>query len=232
MSKARSKPRKADNERHVEELSRYLERRGPGDEWHAPTPERVERAKEAGRPIKPNIILTEKGNPTGHFNWQITPVVDELQKRGTISQEEWAAAVRYMRHYAGSRHKGPATARFLPAYDRGFQDLDPYERAMAFGQARAIAETAVHPFFRPCLRWLEKAAEDELPLWRLGELYYPALSRPQQSAKAPVVLHFALAMLAQHYGISHRFSTVDIEIAIRTMRVTVELQETVLRTCG
>lgn len=232
MAKVRRKTHKADNERHVEELSRYLERRGPGDEWHAPTPERVARAQEAGRPIKPNVILTEKGNPSGHFNWQITPVVDELHKRGTITDEEWGAAVRYMRHYAGSRHKGPATSKFLPHYDRGFQDMDPLERVIAYGNARAIAEGAVHPFFRPCLRWLEKAAEDELPLWMLGAVYYPHTSRPQQSAKAPVVLHFTLAMLAQHYGISHRFSAGDVEMAVRTMRVTVEVQETLVRSCG
>jgi len=216
----------------VEELSRYLERRGPGDEWHAPTPERVARAQESERPIKPNVILTEKGNPTGHWNWQITPVMDELHKRGTLTEEEWAAAIRYMRHYAGSRHKGPATSKLLPVYDRGFQDMDPLERAMAFGQSRARAEAAVHAFFRPCLRWLEKAAEDEWPLWKLGEMYYPALSRSQQSAKAPVVLHFTLAMLAQHYGIAHRFTAVDIEVAVRTMRVTIEIEEKVLRSCG
>jgi hypothetical protein len=231
MSKSRRKAKKADNERHVEELSRYLERKGPGDEWHAPTPERVARAKEAGSPIRPNITLTEKGNPTGHFTWKITPVVDELHKRGTIADEEWAAAVRYMRYYAGSRHKGPATSKFLPAYDKGFQGLEPGERAMAMGQSRAVAEKAVHPFFRPCLRWLEAAAEDEWPLWRLGEMYYPNVSQAQQSARAPVILHFCLSMLAEHFGVSrHRFSVSDVEMVIRTMRVTIEVKDTILKT--
>lgn len=229
---SRRRPRKADNERHVEELSRYLERRGPGDEWHAPTPERVARAREAGNSIRPDIILTEKGNPTGHFAWHITPVVDELHKRGTLTDDEWAAAVRYMRHYAGSRHKGPATSKLLPHYDRGFQELAPPERAIAMGQSRTRAEAAVHPLFRPCLRWLERAAEDEWPLWKLGEAYYPALSRPQQSAKAPGILHFCLAMLAEHYGIGHRFKASDIEVAIRTMRVTFEIEEKIIKTCG
>jgi hypothetical protein len=39
-------------------------------------------------------------------------------------------------------------------------------------------------------------------------------------------------MLAQHYGISHRFSAGDVEMAVRTMRVTVEVQETLIRSCG
>jgi hypothetical protein len=232
MAKVKKRTRKPDNERHVEELSRYLERRGPGDEWHAPTPERVEHAKQAERPIKPNIILTDKGNATGHYTWQITPIMDELRKRGTISDDEWGAGVRYMRHYAGSRHKGPATARLLPFYDRGFQEMTPPERAVAFGQARTRAEAAVHPLFRPVLRWLERAAEDEWPLWKLGEAYYPMLSRSQQSAKASSILHFGLAMLADHYGSNHRFRASDIEVAIRTMRVTVEVEEKIVRSCG
>jgi hypothetical protein len=227
MTVSKRRPRrKADNAQHVEQLTTYLERRGPGDE--GPTPERLAKARANGHSVKPHIIHTEAGFPTGSFYWAITPVIDELEKRGTITNEEWSAACRYMRHYAGSRHKGPATSKLMPYYDRGFQSLDPAERAVAFGQARALAEKAVHPFFRQALRWLEAAAEDEWPLWHLGAMYYPHLSRSQQSAKAPVVLHFTLAMLADHYGIGHRFSASDIEIAVRTMRITVEVEEKVI----
>lgn len=224
MRKPRGK-KKPDNERHVAQLEQHLRRRGPGDEWHAPTPERVARANEAGQRIDPNIILTEAGNATGVYSWRITPIIDSLLKRGTLDGTEYDAALRYMRHYAGSRHKGPPTSRFLPHYDRGFQEMTPAERAIAMGQARAKAESIVHPFFRPCLRWLESAAEDETPLWQLGATYYPHLSKSAQSAKAPVILHFTLAMLADHYGLSHRFSYTEIEEAVRTMRITVEIEE-------
>lgn len=225
------KSRKRDNAQHVQELTTYLERRGPGAEDYAPTPERALRAVNGGQKITPTIIHNEAGFPTSDFYWRITPVIDELEKRGTLTGEEWTAACRYMRHYAGSRHKGPATSKLMPYYDRGFQALDPAERAVAMGQARSAAEKAVHPFFRPSLRWLEAAAEDEWPLWRLGEMYYPHLSRSAQSAKASVVLHFTLAMLCQHYGIGHRFTATDIEHAVRTMRITVEFEERVTRGC-
>jgi hypothetical protein len=228
MSNRTRKSRKLDNAQHTGELTTYLARRGPGDEDFAPTPERLRRARDGDQKITPTIIHTEAGFPTGQFYWRITPVIDELEKRGTLTNEEWTAATRYMRYYAGSRHKGPATSKLMPYYDRGFQSLDPAERAVAMGQARSQAEKAVHPFFRPSLRWLEAAAEDEWPLWRLGEMYYPHLSRSAQSAKASVVLHFTLAMLADHFGIGHRFSTTDIEYAVRTMRVTVEIEQTVI----
>jgi hypothetical protein len=81
------------------------------------------------------------------------------------------------------------------------------------------------------LRWLEAAAEDEWPLWKLGEMYYPNVSQAQQSARAPVILHFCLTMLAEHFGVSrHRFSVSDVEMVIRTMRVTIEVQDTILKT--
>ena len=230
MSKRRkpSMPRISENERHIEQMTRYLERKGPGDEYGAPTAERISKARLTEQKITPEIILTDAGNPTGHYNWRITPVIETLEKRGTLTTDEYDAALRYMRHYAGSRHKGPATSRLLPYYDRGFQDLSPPERAIAFGQARALAEKAVHKFFHPALRWLEAAAEDEKPLWMLGKVYYPHLSKPAQSAKGSTILHFALAMLADHYGLGHRFSVSEVEEVIRRMRVTVEFEETVI----
>ncbi len=160
MSNRTRKRKKADNAQHTEELSRYLERKGPGGEDFAPTPERVLKAREGGQRLTATVIHTEAGFPTGQFYWKITPVIDELEKRGTLTNEEWTAASRYMRYYAASRHKGPATSKLMPYYDRGFQELDPLERSVAMGQARSRAEKAVHPFFRPCLRWLEAAAED------------------------------------------------------------------------
>jgi hypothetical protein len=215
------------NEQHVTELERHLTKRGPADDDGSPTPQRVERARLTGQTIRATIIHTDSGFPTGTFYWRITPIIDTLLRRGTLSDEEYDAALRYMRHYAGSRHKGPATSKLMPHYDRGFQELLPAERAMAMGQARARAEKAVHPFFRKTLRWLEAAAEDELPLWHLGALYYPEVSQSQQSSRAPVILHFTLGMLADHYGITgHRFSLQEIDQAVETLRVTIEYSRT------
>jgi hypothetical protein len=228
-----SKPR-ISNESHLEQVTRFLERRGPTNEYGAPTPERLAKARDTvdgygnGQKITPGIILTDAGNPTGHYHWRITPVIDTLEKRGTLTADEYDAALRYMRHYAGSRHRGPATSKLMPYYDRGFQDLEPAERAIAFGQAKAAAEKSVHKFFHPALRWLEAAAEDEQPLWMLGQVYYPHLSKSAQSAKSSVILHFTLAMLAEHYGFGHRFSVNVVEEAIRTMRITVEFEEKII----
>lgn len=236
---ARRKKR-IDNKRHVEDLARSLTRRGPGDEEHAPTPERVAKAKVAGAAVRANVIHNEAGFATSEYYWQITPVIDELKRRGTILQEEWDVACRYMRHYAGSRHKGPATSKLLPSYDSGFRDMEPAERAMAMGQARANAESFVYSIsftngrpngvkdYRYCLRWLEKAAEDDVPLWYIGAHYYPRATQSYQSARAPGILQEALSILAAHYGRSGRFTIRDIESAVRTFRMTktvVEIEE-------
>jgi hypothetical protein len=104
------------------------------------------------------------------------------------------------------------------------QSMGPAERAMEMGQRRAVAEKSVHPFFRRALRWLECAAEDERPLWHLGYWYYPELSQSQQSQKASVILHFALAMLSEHYGMATRFTQQELEQAVETVRITIEMQ--------
>lgn len=218
--------RKVDNAQHTAELETYLSKRGPQGGDFEPTPERLTRAISAGQAVRANVIHNEAGFPTSSFYWRITPVIDTLQKRGTISESEWDAACRYMRYYAGSRHKGPATSKLLPRYDCAMQEMGPAERAMEMGQRRARAEKAVHPFFRKALRWLEAAAEDERPLWVLGYMYYPEMSQSQQSQKASVILHFTLAMLADHFGIGHRFTQDEITQAVETVRITLELTRT------
>src|SRR4030067_231410 len=218
--------------KRIEDLARSLTRRGPGGDEYAPTPERVVKAHAVnGRTaVRAHVIHDDAGFPTPEHYWQLTPVLDTLEKRGTLTHEEWDTACRYMRHYAGSRHKGPATAKYLPSYDTGYRDMEPAERAMAMGQARAKAEAAVHPIMRPCLRWLEAAAEDELPLWRLGQMFSPDAPQATQSARAPAILHVTLSMLAAHYGCNARFTVSEVDTAIRTFRMTrttVEIEERV-----
>jgi len=215
-------------EQHSRELEHYLSKRGPGGEDFAPTPERVTRARQAGHKVQAKLIHTESGFPTANYYWRITPVLDNLERRGTITNEEYQAALRYMRHYAGSRHKGPATSKFLPHYDNGYRNLGPADRAVAMGQARTRAESAVHEMFHPVLRWLEAAAEDELPLWHLGAAYYPGVSQQTQGVRAVPILHFGLAMLAEHYETGHRFSQSDVEEAIETIRITLEMERKVI----
>ena len=224
------KPKKSRKtvDHHSRELEHFLSKRGPGAEDFAPTPERVTRARQAGHRVNAKLIHTESGFPTANYYWRITPVLDNLERRGTITNEEYHAALRYMRHYAGSRHKGPATSKFLPHYDSGYRNLGPADRAVAMGQARTRAESAVHPMFHPVLRWLEAAAEDELPLWQLGAAYYPGVSQQTQGVRAVTILHFGLAMLADHYQTGHRFSQSDVEEAIETIRLTLEFERKVI----
>ena len=206
---ARKKKKRTVGTSIIRDDERRLEQRGPRG-YGAPTPQRIAMANEkhSGRQLRASSICTEKGNPTGEYFWRVSPIIDELEKRGTIDRQDWHVATRYMCHYVGSHGRGPATSKMLPYYDKSFQVLSPPERAIAFGQAVAAARQAVHPFGHPVLDWLEASCGDEEPLWRLGEVYYPGLSRSQQSAKAPAMLHTTLAMLADHYGMQHRWATI------------------------
>jgi len=219
----KKRPAESAVEKHARQLKQYLEKRGPADDGGAPTPERV---AQAGKKIEASIHYTQSGLPTGHFHWRISPIIDQLEKRGTIDAQEWQVAMRYMRHYVGSHGSGPATSKFLPYYDRGFQGMTPPERALAFRQANRLARHAVDPMFHAALDWLEKSCADEEPLWRLGAEYYPHLSKSQQSAKASTILHCAISMLARHYGVAHRWAASEIEeitLRMRYERVDIEL---------
>lgn len=228
-AKTKSKQRES-FEAVVREYQKGLTRRGPqSHEKNGPTPERIRHARRAGGKLNAHLIRDERGLPTQGHRWRITPVLDVLEKRGSISSEEYQAALRYMRHYAGSRHKGPQTAKLMPRYDGGMQDMEPAERAMAMGQARAKAESAVHRLFRPVLRWLEAAAEDELPLWRLGQYYYPDSPRQTQSNRAVPILHFTLAMLSEHYEKDHRFTEQEVTEVLRTIQLSVRMEEKIVK---
>lgn len=208
---AKRKPRKADNARHVEELTTYLERRGPGNDDCDPTPERVAKAKEMGLSIKANIIHTEAGFPTGAYYWSITPAIDDLKRRGSITEEEYEAAFRFMRHWHHGIHRGPPTIRYAPRYDGEVSDLTPGERQWHYAGMARRAFQSVEPMLQPALAWLVQALGDPVPLRVLGQHYAPDKGAQTQSSQGAMVLRLACARLCEHYGIQHSFSRRRIE---------------------
>jgi hypothetical protein len=198
-------------EQHRIELSRYLTRRGPGDEEHAPTPQRIERAEEAGEMIRANVIYTERGLPTGHFYWQITPVIDDLKRRGTLEPEEYDAAFRFMRHWHNGIHRGPATSRIAPRCDGEVNDMTPDERRWHYSGMAKNAFKSVNHKFQPALAWLIRAMGDPVPLKVLGAYYAPDKGAQTQTSQGALALRLACAELCEYYGIDHALSRKRIE---------------------
>jgi hypothetical protein len=209
MSKRRRKPsmpRVYTNEMHVAQLTQHLNRRGPTDEYASPTPERVKLAKAAGERIIAELLLTEGGNPTGHYKWRITPVIDELRRRGTITVDEHHAAERFMLNWQLGIHRGPATSSYTPRTDGGSPDGDAEVIRWEHGNRAKAALLAVDGFLRPALAWLIASLGDPRPLKDLGAYYSPDKGDQTKSSQGAIVLRLALASLCRHYNIDHSFN--------------------------
>lgn len=206
-----SMPRIYTNEQHVAELTQHLTKRGPGDEYGAPTPERARMAREAGERIIPQIMLTDGGNATGVYNWHITPVVNELRRRGTITSEEYAAADKFMGQWYRGMYRGPATVRYEARTDGGCGELDIEELRWQYAKRAKAAFKAVDPIFQPALAWLIRSLGDPVPLKVLGAYYAPDKGEQTQSSQGAIVLRLALVFLCRHYQIDHSFSQQRVE---------------------
>jgi hypothetical protein len=198
-------------EQHAMELQTYLTRRGPGDEEHAPTPERVAKAKVAGELVRANVIYTEAGFPTGNFYWSITPVIDDLKRRGTLTEEEYEAAFRFLRHWHNSMHRGAPTSKITPRYDGDVSDLTPTERQWHYSGLARRAWDAMEPLYQPALAWLIQSMGDPVPLRILGEYYSPGKGAQTQTSQGAMALRFACIKLCDFYHIDHGLSRARIE---------------------
>ena len=202
---------KADNTQHVEQLTTFLERRGPLGDDHGPTPERLAKAQTMGLKVSANIIHSEAGFPTAQYYWSITPAIDDLKRRGTITDDEYDAAFRFMRHWHHGIHRGPATIRYAPRYDGEVGDLTPGERQWHYAGMAKKAFNAVPPMLQPALAWLVQALGDPVPLQVLGAHYAPQKGAQTQSSQGAMVLRLACVALCEHYQIPHSFSRQRIE---------------------
>lgn len=210
MASKNRKQRKT-NEQHGMELSHYITKRGPSNEDHAPTPERMNHARSSGEVVRANVIYTESGFPTASYYWQITPVIDDLKRRGTLDPEEYDAAFRFMRHWHNGIHRGPATSRIAPRCDGEVNDMTPDERRWHYSGMAKNAFKSVNHKLQPALAWLIKAMGDPVPLKVLGAYYAPNKGVQTQTSQGALALRLACAELCEYYGIDHALSRKRIE---------------------
>lgn len=200
--KAKKKPRAKTDDQYRNELQAFLTKRGPtgfldGD----PTPERLLKAEQIGERVVAKVHYTTTGFEDGTFHWEFSPVINELKRRGTITEPEHEAALRFMRHWHLGLHRGAPTSKLAPRFDSGSTGLDAQEfRWQNATQARK-AVRSVDPILQPALAWLIRALGDALSIKELGRYYNPGKSDSTLSAQGGIVLKLTCAQLAAHYGI-------------------------------
>lgn len=139
--------------------------------------------------------------------WRISPIVDELRRRGTITTEEHAAACRFLREmYIGLYSNPGLKSQQYERSARSANGYDPVLEKVHFAKETERAILSIDPLLYPILRWLVGTLGDSKPLSSLGEDYAPGLGAQTQSARCGAALALLCASLCRHYGIKHRLT--------------------------
>jgi hypothetical protein len=160
-------------------------------------------ARMAGSKVRCTLVETD-GMDAGHRTWQIVPVIDSLRQRGTLSAEEYEAAMRFLSYWHMSAFRGPATVRFMPKYDVSINEMLPSERtAYAREQVRG-AMLSVDGLLHQAMAWLVLTMADHPPLSKLGSYYAPHINEKAQGAVGAQMVRLACTSLCRHWGMKHR----------------------------
>lgn len=166
----------------------------------APTPERVKRAVASGEGVDARGTGDDR-------RWQISPVLQELKRRKTITVEEHAAACRFLREYYLGLYASPKAFGYSERVSRSAGPASDYEtQRIHYAVETKRAILSVDPVYRRALEWLVGTLGDGSPLSALGAHYAPGLGLQTQSARGGQVLALLCAMLCRHYGIAHRLT--------------------------
>jgi hypothetical protein len=187
-----------DNVVSISRASRDLENYIALHEPVGPTPERARKAMEAG-------LALEMSGEGERRHWRISPVLDELKRRKTLTIEEHAAACRFLREYYLGMITGPRTQKYERASPSAEQ-IDRDTQRIHYARETERAILSIDPVYYRALQWLVATLGEGTALQALGEHYAPGLGSQTQSARGGQVLALLCAMLCRHYGIQHRLT--------------------------
>ena len=180
----------------VVQFGRRVDRLGQG-ESAAPTAERHFKALEAGQEVR------ERGEGEER-HWRISPILDELKRRGTLSAEEYRAAQRFLKDYFLGMYAGPRGSSYRERGSPGADESDHETRRIHHAREAQKALKAIDPMYFPAMAWLIASLGEGMPLSALGAHYAPTLGVQTQSARGGQALAFACIHLCRHYGMQHR----------------------------
>jgi len=168
-----------------------------------PTPERVARGKGLDEKLDSRPVYSDAGEALSERITEMVPVLKGLMRRGTISRDEYLAAMQLCKDWYGARFRGAGTVQYRERVDGEGQGVIESDYTVACRQRVYNAMRQVHPVLQPSLAWVIAAMGDPPPLSKLGEYYAPDKGTQAQSARGADALRFALMILCQHYGIAH-----------------------------
>jgi hypothetical protein len=187
-------------ERAKSQLESHLARPGQGVET-APTAQRAGKAAALGENV------TSRTNADGEVTWRISPALEELKRRGTLTAEEHRAAQQFLQDYFLGQYAGPKTSGYRERTSGSAADASDYEvRRVHHAREAQRAIQAVDKMYWPAIAWLMASLGDGLPLSALGAHYAPHLGAQTQSARGGQVLAFCCVLLCRHYGLQHRLN--------------------------
>jgi hypothetical protein len=139
--------------------------------------------------------------------WRISPILDELKRRKTLTVEEHAAACRFLREYYLGLIAviGPRTQRYERS-SASANGYDPVAEKIHYAKETERAIMTIDPMYYPALKWLVGTLGEGRPLSSLGEDYAPGLGAQTQSARCGAAVALLCACLCRHYGIQHRLT--------------------------
>ena len=179
------------------ELARYLEHREP-----SPPSETATRLADALQNGHRLLHSPEAADPATVTTWRISPALDELRRRKTISAQEYAAASKFLRDYYLGLYAGPKTSNFA-AGGGSAQPGDRETRRVHHAREVEKAMRSVDPIYHPALAWLIASLGPGVPLAALGAYYAPDLGTQTQSARGGQALALCCLFLCRHYGMDH-----------------------------
>lgn len=181
------------------ELERYLESAGPA-QGTGPTPERLRKPDMDDSELKVSIAVGE-GDTVA--TWRISPSLNGLLQRRTITPQEFNAAQRFLRDYFLGMYAGPASSRYAERSGPSHGDTDRETRRVHHAREVQKAMRAVDQVYQPALAWLIASLGEAPPLQVLGSYYARDLGSQTQSARGGQVLSLCCMMLCRHYGMDH-----------------------------
>ena len=158
-----------------------------------------------------NYLARDPGPPEGgrtavarsqssEQRWRISPVLDELKRRKTLTPETHAAACRFLYEYYLALYMGPRTQKYeRSSPSSGGHDGDIQRLHYALETEKAIL--SLSKAYHPALKWLISTLGESKPLSSLGEFYAEDLGAQTQSARCGAVLFLMCVELCEHYGI-------------------------------
>lgn len=183
------------------ELERYLESVGPAKDDHTgPTPERLKKPDMDGAVLRASVAVGEDDTIT---TWRISPRLNDLLRRRTITNQEFQAAQRFLRDYFLGMYAGPATSRYAERTGPSHNETDRETRRLHHAREWEKAARSLDRVYQPVLAWLVKSLGDGASLEVLGSYYAPGLGSQTQAARGGQVLALCCMMLCRHYGMEH-----------------------------